>query len=282
MLIRRIATVAVALLVAARSLATAEKSAAETVRALDAERTRAMVAGDVAALDRIFATDALYTHSTGIAESKSEFIGKIQSGDRKYRSMACRDVRVRVAGGAAIVTGNVDGEVEVGGKSVSLSLVFTAVYLQKAGRWELASYQSTKLPEAGKKEAIVPHHATGAFDVKMAPQEAEEGTAISRFSLDKRYRGPLEATARGEMLTVMTGVKGSAGYVAMEQVEGTLDGRRGSFALQHSATMNRDARQLSITVVPDSGTGELAGLAGTLAIRIDEGKHFYDFEYTLP
>jgi hypothetical protein len=280
--IRAVAAAVAALCVAARGTAGGGK-APDTVLALDAERSRAMVAGDVAALDRILADDLVYTHSTGISESKGEFIEKIRSGARKYRKMASSDVRARGEGGAVILNGRVDGEVEAGGMRIFLSLAFTAVYVERGGRWQMAAYESTKLPEPGKKEAAVPHRASGTFDVTMTPQQPEEGAVVGRFSIDKRYYGPLEATARGQMLTVMTAVKGSAGYVAMEQVEGTLDGRKGAFALQHGGTMNRGAQQLSITVVPDSGTGELAGISGTLGIRIEEGgRHFYDFEYTLP
>jgi len=101
------------------------------------------------------------------------------------------------------------------------------------------------------------------------------------MSLDKQYSGDLDATARGEMLSYMSGVKGSAGYVAMERVTGTLAGRSGSFVLQHSATMNRGVPQLSVTVVPDSGADELTGIAGSLTIVIEGGKHSYEFEYTL-
>jgi ketosteroid isomerase-like protein len=282
---RVLSAIVLVFLVAARGAA-AEKSAEATVLALDAERTRAMVAGDVAALDRIFAADAVYTHSTGRAESKTEFIESIRSGARKYKSMACRDVRARVAGGAVILTGNAEGVVEAGGRDIPLSLVFTSVYVEKAARWELAAYESTNLPESGKKESAVPHRATGAFDVKMTPQKAEEGPgaeSLGRFSMEKRYHGALNATARGQMLTVGTKVEGSAVYVAVEQVDGTLDGRKGTFALNHTGTMARGAPHLAIAVVPDSGTGELMGIAGTLDIRIEEGgKHFYDFEYTLP
>ena len=102
------------------------------------------------------------------------------------------------------------------------------------------------------------------------------------MSLDKQFHGDLEATSKGEMLTAMSAVKGSAGYVAMERVTGTLKGRNGSFALQHSGTMARGAQQLVITVVPDSGEGDLKGLAGTMAIEIADGKHSYVLEYSLP
>jgi hypothetical protein len=102
------------------------------------------------------------------------------------------------------------------------------------------------------------------------------------MSLDKQFSGDLLATGQGEMLTAMTPTKGSAGYVAIERVTGTLHGRSGSFVFQHSGTMERGAQQLSITVVPDSGTGELAGIAGRFTLQIVEGKHLYDLAYTLP
>jgi Protein of unknown function (DUF3224) len=126
------------------------------------------------------------------------------------------------------------------------------------------------------------HRATGMFDVKLTPQSNDDigdGAALGRMSIDKRYHGELDATGKGEMLTGMTAVKGSAGYVAIERVSGTLQGRDGSFVIQHSGTMTRGTPNLSITVVPDSGTGQLAGIAGKMAITIAEGKHSYDFEY---
>ena len=126
--------------------------------------------------------------------------------------------------------------------------------------------------------------ASGAFEVKLVPQAMDdqaEGAPLGRMVIDKQFHGDLEATSKGEMLTAGTSVKGSAGYVAIEQVTGTLHGRSGSFVLQHSGTMTRGAPQLTITVVPDSGTGELAGLAGRMTIDIDDGKHSYGFEYTL-
>jgi hypothetical protein len=101
------------------------------------------------------------------------------------------------------------------------------------------------------------------------------------MSIDKQFRGDLEATSKGEMLMAGTSVKGSAGYVAIEHVSGSLHGRTGGFVLQHSSTMNRGAPQQSVTVVPDSGTGELEGLAGKMTIDIADGKHSYEFEYTL-
>jgi len=123
---------------------------------------------------------------------------------------------------------------------------------------------------------------SGEFDVKMSPQAQEGGAdAPGRMLLDKRYRGPLEATSIGQMLALRTAVDGSAGYVAIETVTGTLAGRQGSFALQHSGTMDRGKPSLSVTVIPDSGTNELRGLSGRMAIRIEGGRHFYDFDYAL-
>lgn len=127
--------------------------------------------------------------------------------------------------------------------------------------------------------------AHGTFEVKLVPQApADPGAdaALGRMSIDKQFHGDLQGASKGEMLSAATGVKGSAGYVAMERVSGTLGGRGGSFVLQHSGTMTRGAAQLTITVVPDSGSGQLAGLAGSMTIQIAEGKHSYDFEYTLP
>ncbi|HEY9402477.1 MAG TPA: DUF3224 domain-containing protein [Pyrinomonadaceae bacterium] len=127
-------------------------------------------------------------------------------------------------------------------------------------------------------------HASGTFEVKLSPQTPEDNVgdpSVGRMSIDKQFRGDLEAVSRGEMLAVRTETEGSAGYVAMERVAGTLDGRSGTFALQHSGTMTRGVPQLLITVVPDSGTGQLAGLSGQMKINIVGGKHSYDFEYTV-
>ena len=130
------------------------------------------------------------------------------------------------------------------------------------------------------------HQATGSFDVKMAPQKPdnpqEEAAALGRMSLDKQFHGDLEATSQGEMLSVLDQKIGSGGYVALERVTGKLQGRTGSFVLQHNATMIRGVPQLNIVVVPDTGTGDLTGISGSMKIRIEGGKHFYDFEYTLP
>lgn len=129
-------------------------------------------------------------------------------------------------------------------------------------------------------------HASGTFEVKLNVQKtdskAAESANLGSMSIEKQFHGDLEGTSVGEMLSAGTEVKGSAGYVAMERVNGILGGRSGTFVLQHSGTMTRGEPQLSVTVVPDSGTGELKGITGKLEIKIIEKKHFYDFEYTLP
>jgi hypothetical protein len=137
-------------------------------------------------------------------------------------------------------------------------------------------------------ETLMTHHAKGTFNVKLNPADLHQkadgpaGT-LGRMTIDKQFHGGIEGTSVGEMLTGMggTGVKGSAGYVAIERVTGTLDGKRGSFILQHTGSMNRGAPSLSITVVPDSGTDELAGLTGVFELKIVNGVHEYDFAYTL-
>ena len=129
-------------------------------------------------------------------------------------------------------------------------------------------------------------HASGTFEVKLNPQKPDnqeaESANLGRMSIDKQFHGDLEATSKGEMLSAITDVKGSAGYVAIERVSGALQGRHGSFVLQHNGIMTRGAPQLTVVVVPDSGTDQLAGLSGALTIRIEGGKHFYEFDYTLP
>ena len=124
--------------------------------------------------------------------------------------------------------------------------------------------------------------AAGTFDVKLNPQEDKVGDpTVGRMSIDKQFHGDLEGISKGQMLAVSSEVKGSAGYVAMERITATLQGHRGSFALQHSGTMTRGTPQLTVTVVPDSGTDQLVGLSGKMKINIVDGKHFYEFDYTI-
>lgn len=129
-------------------------------------------------------------------------------------------------------------------------------------------------------------HAQGTFDVKVKPQKPDnleaQAAQLSRLSLDKRFHGALDAGSQGEMLASGDGDKSGA-YVAIEKVTGSLQGREGSFVLVHSAVMDQGVPvNWSVAIVPDSGTGQLKGLSGTMKITIIDGKHFYDLDYLLP
>ncbi len=169
------------------------------------------------------------------------------------------------------------------GLGVTLALIFVAA----KSEWsyaQLTANQSTVKTEA-RTEKGAAMHASGAFDVKLTPQPADEKTndpLLGRMSIDKHYHGELEATGTGQMLTGGDYKTGSAGYVAMEKVTGTLQGRTGTFLMQHSGTLTQGAQQLSITIVPGTGTGQLAGIAGKMDVKITDGKHFYELDYTLP
>lgn len=141
----------------------------------------------------------------------------------------------------------------------------------------------SRLKRGQQEEARVTKKASGSFEVKLSPQTDENvgDPTVGRMSIDKQFHGDLEATSKGQMLMAGTPTEGSAGYVALERVNGKLDGRTGTFALQHSGTMDRGSAQLSVTVVPDSGTEGLKGLSGKMTIKIIDGKHLYEFEYSL-
>jgi hypothetical protein len=159
---------------------------------------------------------------------------------------------------------------------IAVLIVSTAIF---------ASAACAQSPAAAPTQKAGPvMHARGTFDVKITPQPSDDKseTPLGRMLLDKVFHGDLEATSHGEMLTGGTTVKGSGVYVAVERVEGTLQGRKGTFLLHHTGVMTRGTPELSITVVPDSGTGQLTGISGKLNIQIDQGKHSYDLEYTLP
>lgn len=126
----------------------------------------------------------------------------------------------------------------------------------------------------------------GSFTVTLNPLESNingiDSMTFRRMSIEKEFTGPLKATSNGEMLSVMTPIKGSAGYVAIEQVVGSLEGKQGSFVLQHYGVMELGAERLTLEVIPDSGVGQLVGLSGQMNIYIEDGNHFYEFEYQLP
>lgn len=136
------------------------------------------------------------------------------------------------------------------------------------------------------KETGISMNISGTFDVELKPLDAYaegiNGCILGRMSIDKTFHGDLSATSKGEMLSAMTPVQGSAGYVAIEQVSGELNGRQGSFVLQHFGLMAGGDDELLLKVVPDSGAGELEGLSGEMLIRIENGQHFYDFDFNLP
>ena len=136
-----------------------------------------------------------------------------------------------------------------------------------------------------RKDPVMTRHAAGPFDVKTTPLPGDDATAstlIGRYALVKQFHGDLEAVSKGEMLAAGDPSSGNAGYVAIEQVTGTLNGHTGTFALQHIGVMDQKSLKLSVTVVPGSGTGELTGISGSMTITNDSGKHSYEFEYTLP
>lgn len=144
----------------------------------------------------------------------------------------------------------------------------------------LGHFQSQ--PESTRNRTVS-SRATGTFDVQIAPLEPynKDDKSLGRFSIDKQFHGALEASSKGEMLTAGNAAS-SGGYVAIEKVGGQLDGRKGTFVLQHSAFMDRGKPQMSVSVVPDSGTGALIGISGKMDIVIEGGKHSYLFEFTVP
>lgn len=257
---------------------------------------------DVSIHDRFWADDLIYTGSAGRRRSKAEIMRDVRSapvpkpGDPQTIFTA-EDIRIQQYGNTAIIAFRLVGTTDDKGKSSTAHFLNSGTLLKRNGKWQVVSWQATKVPDAdpvtktnsgekvpGKteKETAVTQHAGGTFEVKMNPQADENAEpTVGRMSLDKQFHGDLEATSKGQMLAAMTDLPGSAGYVAMERVNGKLDGRAGTFALQHSGTMTRGTPQLIITVVPDSGTGELAGLSGTMKINIVDGKHFYEFEYQI-
>lgn len=153
----------------------------------------------------------------------------------------------------------------------------------RATAWLFASLQLLAPAIAASPAAM--QRVSGVFDVTMspaAPPEHAGRTQTARMLLDKQYFGDLAAKGNGEMLSAVTDTKGSAAYVAIERVSGTLHGKAGTFVIQHSGVMSGGAQQLAISIVPDSGTGQLEGISGTMAIRMVERKHFYDLDYRLP
>lgn len=169
--------------------------------------------------------------------------------------------------------------------SRTLSAAIVLAFAATAGAAMAAAPTLANVSFTLSKGKAMTLQATGPFDVKIIPQPADPdaaGEIIGRLLLDKKYHGALDAIGKGQMLGVRTPVEGSGGYVAMEQVTGTLDGRRGSFIVQHTGTMQGGTSKMILTIVPDSGTGELTGITGNIEIIIENGKHIYKFDYQLP
>jgi hypothetical protein len=171
-------------------------------------------------------------------------------------------------------------------------IIYRIAIVAISGSVWMVAQQHIQTPESStlfkntttNREMVKMTHARGSFDVTLTPHAPDDRTrdaCIARTFIEKKFHGDLEATSKVEMLSARCDVKDSGAYVAIERVSGSLNGRTGTFFLQHSGTMTRGVQKLSITVVPDSGTGQLVGLAGKLDIKIAEGKHSYDFEYTL-
>ena len=169
-----------------------------------------------------------------------------------------------------------------GSKLCTLVMAYLGVMLSPTIFGAIAFALAPLLANAQQKEMPGTHHAHGTFAVDVRPLAPPPAEELGRFSIDKQIHGDLEATTKGEMFSGGDPKQGVAGYVAIEAVTGTLQGRRGSFALQHSATMDERGAKMSVMVVPGSGTGELKGISGTFIIHIDKGQHSYDFEYSLP
>lgn len=145
---------------------------------------------------------------------------------------------------------------------------------------ELRRFLKARAPALPYTSAM---NAKGTFELTMTaepPYSVIEGVSLGRVAFEKQFAGPLEATSHVEMIGARTPVDGSAGYVAVERVTGSLEGKSGTFVLMHTGVMTRGARALVVSVVPDSATGELKGLSGTMDIQIVDGKHTYDFAYT--
>ena len=292
----------------AKSPSAAEQALIQTNETL----LQALRTGDLAQLQTLLAADLSYTDASGIPQSRTQLLAAVSSG---YRAAAGSSevTSVRVDGNVGLLSYQTTGDSYVSKTS--------SVYVMRAGRWQLASQSTTGgAPRAAavvpapapsptptqvavttpvtvsptpastptqtaRTGRTMTGRATGTFDVETKPIPAYNtapDALVGRMSIDKTFHGDLQGTSKGEMLSAGSATKGSAGYVAIERVTGTLNGKKGSFTLQHTGTMNRGTPSLSITIVPDSGTGELTGITGTMNIIMEGSKHSYQFDYTLP
>ena len=247
------------------------RAAGDTVVALVDVVTVAEEDGDPAAADRFRATQR-------VDEDTVEFRMTRETAGRR-RWLVCEGEQYGFWGADASTTWDPPGASRRTARALADS-VYRVRHPTRA-----TPRTTSSAPTTTPRTNVVTTRATGTFEVRLTPHPADEASAeaaVGRMAIDKRFHGALDGTSRGEMLAAQTGVKGSAGYVAIEKVTATLGGRRGSFVLQHSGTMTRGAPRLEITVVPDSGTEQLAGITGTMTIEVADGKHSYSFDYVLP
>jgi ketosteroid isomerase-like protein len=243
---------------------------------------------DASVHERFWADDLVYTSSSGKRMGKADILRDVRSAPppkpgEPATTYTAEDVRVAPYGDLAVVAFRLVATTKKGVSTEVARYFNTGTFAKRNGEWRAVAWQATKIP--ADSEAKTMRKATGTFEVRLAPldvHDAGDGAKLGRMSIEKTLTGDLKGTSRGEMLTAGTEVKGSAGYVAVERFTGTLGGRSGSFTLQHAATMNRGDGRLAIEVVPDSATGELTGLTGTMSIEIADGKHSYVFEYAWP
>ena len=295
-----LATVSATAAAQGKALSAAEQALIQTNAAL----LEALRTGDSASLASSLAADLTFTDASGSALSKSQLLANIARGYRVQLS-APRDVTASIDGNLGTVAYESSYATSAGESAVVRT---KSVYVMRAGHWQLMSHASTGGPApvtavitptvpavvvptgpaivipAVPKGKTLTARASGTFqpDVKpLAPYNTSAEAGLGRFSIDKKFHGDLEATSKGEMLSAGKPT-GSGAYVAIEYVTGTLNGRKGSFALQHTGIMNRGTPTLTVSVVPDSGTGELTGLAGTMNIILEGSKHSYVFDYSLP
>jgi len=198
------------------------------------------------------------------------------------------DIAFRRIGRA--ISSSVPGNIHLLGILKANRVVIAWVFVLLALSSSMCYQNASPIPvsaqqNSASKETTMTKHASGTFDVKVIPQKPDNNEAetanLSRMSLSKQFHGDLEATSTGEMLAAGN-PNNSGAYVALERVTGTLHGRTGTFVLQHNGTMTRGVPELMVKVVPEMGTGELAGIAGSMNIKIEGKQHFYKFDYTLP
>lgn len=280
---------------------------------------QALRSGDSAALPAMLAEDLVFTDAAGVARSKSQLLAGIARGYRLQIGTA-ENVNAHVDGNVGLLNYQSKGVTDAGDTVlIQTSAVYVLrasrwqLTSQRSTGGEtravavrgatpitpapttapitlgaaIAPPTAVVLPPRPTSTTgrVMTGRANGTFDVEtkpLSPYNTAPDAQLGRFSLDKQYRGDLEGTGKGEMLAAGNPTSGSAGYVAVERITGTLRGKKGSFSLQHSGTMANGSQSLTITVVPGSGTGELTGISGTLNIIIEGGKHSYVFDYSLP